>query len=232
MKTHRASAVAVGVLYVVGTVAGVLSVVVTRAVLTHADVLAAVAANPFPIRLGAFFILIMGLSLAAMPLFLYPLFKRDNQVVALGMVVFRGAIEGTVYLLFVINWLLLAAVSTSVVNSGTDEASVRTIAGLLVHAHEVVAPVLSFAFIIGASCLYTLFYRTRLIPRWISVWGALALGPYLAAYLLKFFNVSASLDLLYVPLAVQEMVMAIWLIARGFDQAALAELLARNGDRR
>jgi hypothetical protein len=44
---------------------------------------------------GAFLILVMGLSLAAMPLFLYPLFRKDSEPLAMGMVVFRGALEGT-----------------------------------------------------------------------------------------------------------------------------------------
>uniref|UniRef100_UPI0018F59CD8 DUF4386 family protein n=1 Tax=Paenibacillus alkalitolerans TaxID=2799335 RepID=UPI0018F59CD8 len=76
MKTYRMTAVIVGVLYIIGTVSGILSLVVTRDLLAGEDFLTRIAANPSQLNLGAFFILMMGLSLAAMPVFLYPLFKK------------------------------------------------------------------------------------------------------------------------------------------------------------
>ena len=49
----------------------------------------------------------MGLALAMIPVVLYPLFRRQNHVLALGYVVFRGAIEPTAYLLMATSRLLL-----------------------------------------------------------------------------------------------------------------------------
>ena len=94
MTNHRLTAIVVGVLYIVSTVSGILSVVVTGQLLAAESPLLSIAANPARLQLGAFFVLVMGLSLAAMPVFLYPLFCRKNEALALGMVVFRGAIGG------------------------------------------------------------------------------------------------------------------------------------------
>ena len=176
----------------------------------------------------------MGLSLAAMPVFLYPLFRRKNEALALGMVVFRGAIEGMIYLLFVVNWLLLSAFSKelAVVNfsaAGAGATPLLIVGNTLLHAHQSISPVLTIVFIIGATFLYVLFYKTRLIPRWLSLWGLIGAVPYLAVDLLKFFGVDAGIDFLYAPLGVQEMVMALWFIIRGFDRAALDELMPQIG---
>jgi len=229
MTTHRRTAVIVGVLYIVGTVSGILSVVVPGELLTGESPFLRIATNPMRLHLRAFFVLVMGLSLAAMPVFLYPLFRRKNEALALGMVVFRGAIEGMIYLLFVVNWLLLSAFSKELVAAGLTGAGAGAGAGTgvtpllmvgntLLHAHQSISPVLTIVFIIGATFLYVLFYQTRLIPRWLSLWGLISAVPYLTVDLLKFFGVDAAVDFLYAPLGVQEMVMALWLVIRGFDR--------------
>lgn len=77
------------------------------------------------------------------------------------------------------------------------------------------------AFYLGASMYYYVFYRFRLIPRWLSGWGltGTALGTF--AGLLVLFRVtdymSTTQIALNVPIGVNEMVLAIWLLVRGFD---------------
>ncbi len=235
MINHRRTAVIVGVLYIVGTVSGILSAVVTGDLLATESPFLIIAANPARLRLGAFFVLLMGLALAAMPVFLFPLFRRKDEALALGLVVFRGAIEGATYLLFVISFLLLSSFSSGIAAEGGDAGAVAAgtlppallaVGSTLLHSHESIAPVLTIVFIIGAVFLYALFYQTKLIPRWLSLWGLIAAVPYLAVDLLKFFGVDLGLEFLYAPLGVQEMVMALWLIIRGFDRAAVEALTA------
>jgi hypothetical protein len=83
--------------------------------------------------------------------------------------------------------------------------------------------VLSVVFCLGGVMFYALLYRSRIVPRWIAVWGLAAIPLYLAAFLLAMYAVigynSSTLNLLVLPLAVQEMVLGIWMIARGFRPA-------------
>ncbi|MDX8366038.1 DUF4386 domain-containing protein [Cytobacillus sp. IB215665] len=230
MKAYRMTAVIVGVLYIIGTASGILSKLVTGDLLAGEDFLSKIAANPHQLNLGAFFILIMGLSLAAMPVFLYPLFKKKNEALALGMVVFRGPLEGSVYILAVVSWLLLSVFSKEFTAAGAEEASLQVIGNVLLQANDIMSPVTTIVFIIGAMLLYTLFYLTKLLPRWLSVWGLIGAVIYLAVDLLKLFGLNLNLEMLYAPLGVQEMIMALWLIIKGFNQAALNELLtAKHG---
>jgi hypothetical protein len=223
MKTYRMNAVMAGGLYVLGTVAGVLSVVVVGG-FPDEDFLARIAADPSRLTLGAFFILIMGFSLAAMTLFLYPLFRKDSEPLALGMLIFRGPLEGTCYILSALSWLLLGALSVEITAAGADSAALQAVGDVMLQVTDKLGDIVTFSFLTGAVCLYTSFYRTRLIPRWLSGWGLIAAVPYLVHYLLHFFDIDPGLMLLVVPLAVQEMVMGLWLIIRGFNQATLEEL--------
>ena len=113
MKTYRLNAVMAGALYILGTVAGVLSVVAVGG-FPDEDFLTRIAADPSRLTLSAFLILIMGFSLAAMTLFLYPLFRKDSEPLAMGMVLFRGAFEGTWYILSALSYVALGALGITV----------------------------------------------------------------------------------------------------------------------
>ena len=225
MKSNRKTAIIVGVLFIVGTVSGILSAVVTGSILGAPDFLAQVAANETRMVTGAFFVLLMGLSLAMVPVMMFPIFKKQNEALALGAVVFRGPLEATTYILMVVSWLLLIVVSREFVSAGAADASqFQALGAVLLKANEMINPVLEIIFSLGALMFYTLFYQTRLIPRWLSGWGLIGAVVYLAAGVMALFG--AEMGFLLALLGLQEMVMALWLIFKGFNPAATASEIA------
>jgi hypothetical protein len=70
---------------------------------------------------------------------------------------------------------------------------------------------------------YYVFFRSRLLPRWLSGWGIAGVLLMLVACLSALFsrNPVTSYTILILPIAVQEIVMAVWLVARGFSSAAI-----------
>ena len=67
---------------------------------------------------------------------------------------------------------------------------------------------------------YALFYQTRLIPRWLSVWGFVGALVYFAAGVMALFGIE--MGFLLAALGLQEMVMALWLIFKGFNSTSNA----------
>jgi Domain of unknown function (DUF4386) len=63
--------------------------------------------------------------------------------------------------------------------------------------------------------LYSLLYQARLIPRWISIWGLVAAVLTLLPSLTALFGIN--LDILKFVMLPQEMVMAGWMIVKGFN---------------
>jgi hypothetical protein len=211
----------VGALFIVGTVAGILSVVCTYPILSAPDYLLKAAANANQVALGAFFVLIMALALALVPVVIFPVLKKHDEILALGYVVFRGALETGTYLVTVISWLLLVKLGQGYVTAGAPSAPYfQSLGNLLIKATEIGATTTALVFSLGALMLYLVFYRARLVPRWLSVWGLIGAILYLASGLFALFSVD--LGILMAPLALQEMVMAVWLIVKGFEPAALA----------
>jgi uncharacterized membrane protein HdeD (DUF308 family) len=80
--------------------------------------------------------------------------------------------------------------------------------------------------------LYYALYQTKLLPRWIAIWGLLGGILYLISGILPFFDIikpmSETEALLRMPIAFQEMVMALWLIVRGFNPAATIFTMPRT----
>lgn len=234
MKTYRLNSVMAGALYFLGTVFGILGGVIGGEVLTSiisgkplegVDLLGVVAANSSRLTTGAFFTLMMGISLAAMTVFLYPIFRKDSEELAMGMVFFRGALEGTYYMVVTLGLLMLVALGREYVATGGSLAALLSMGNLLYQFQDFVAPVGTFVFLIGATCLYISFYRTRLIPRWLSVWGLIGVVPYAAYALLHFFHLDTGYGFyLQMVLAPQELVMGAWLVIAGFDRKAVKEL--------
>ena len=221
MKTHRATAAIVGILYIMGTVAGVLSMVVTGGILEAPDFLSTVAAHANQARWGALLSLVMGFALAMVPALMYPILKRQSEALAIGYVIFRGALETVTYIAVAMCWLLLVVDARQYADSGTEVASqLSSLGTLVVKAMDPIIAIQGIVFSIGALMFYYLLYQGRLIPRWLSGWGIVAVVGYLTAGVIAVF--SANLVILLMPLAVQEMVMAIWLIAKGFSPGTIA----------
>ena len=211
MSADRKAAVWIGVLYIIGTVAMVLSGVVTNAVLSGPAYLAQVAAQPNQVAIGALLLLLAGFALALVPVVFWPVGKRYNETLAMGYVVFRGAIEGVIYIVGVLCWLLLIALSKEP-DAGPLASFVRTTETVI--WDQLVA----IPFVLGALMFYVLLYQSRLVPRWLSTWGLVGAALYIVAPLGSMFGLS--LGFFMAPLALQEMVMAVWLIAKGFNPSA------------
>ena len=208
MSAERKAAALIGVLYIIGTVGLVLSVVVTGGILTGPDYLARVAAQPDQVAIGALLVLVAGLSLAMVPVVFWPIGKRYNETLAMGYIVFRGGQEMVMYIATALAWLLLIALST--------EPDSAPFARFLRTAESVAwDQLVAIPFVLGALLFYVLLFRSRLVPRWLSVWGLVGAALYIVPPIGSMFGLS--LGFLMGPLALQEMVMAVWLIAKGFN---------------
>jgi len=227
MNNYRKNAIVTGVLYIIGTVAGILSIVFINPLLNSPDLLTAVSADGSQLILGALIVMVMALALAMVPVVMFPVLRRHNEVLALGYVVFRGALETFFYFAIVISSLSLLILSQVVV---TDISALQTVATELLET-EILGSLLTIVFILGALMFYTVLYQSKLVPRWLSGWGLIATLPYLVAALLVLFGtnepMSTTDSLLQMPLGIQEMVLALWLIVKGFNPTAVESGSAR-----
>lgn len=238
MNTYRKNAVMTGVLYFLGSVFGffgtivggeVISSIVLTKPLSDSDLLSVLATDPSRLIGGAFLVLLMGISLVAMTAFLYPILKKDSKELALGMLLFRGTLEGAWYFMATVGYLALFILGKEYVATGANSVALQSMIKFVYQFQDILSPAGTILFLIGATCLYVSFYRTRLIPRWLSVWGLIGVVPYMAYALLHLFQMDNGIGFyLQMLLGPQEIVMAVWLIVKGFNPVAVATLSAKT----
>lgn len=224
MTSEKKTAVVVGVLFIVATVAG-LSQFALRGALSSPDYLVEIAAGANSIVAAAVLDMIMIGAIFAIPVVVFPILKLHSVGAARGYLAAR--ISEAVALAFgTISLLVLVSLSKDYVASGAPVAAhYDTIGRLLLSAGDwslLVGGQVIFSF--TALILNLVLYRARLIPRIIAAWGLIGAPLALASGLLVLFGViadsSAIQTALIVPIAVQEMVFALWLIVRGFSLPA------------
>jgi len=100
---------------------------------------------------------------------------------------------------------------------------------LLVKAIDIFDGILSIVFSLGLLMFYSVLYQAKLIPRWLSVWGLIGVILYFASGLLMMPGLITSTinDVLQLPIFLQEMFLAVWLIVKGFNPSAIASLSAK-----
>jgi len=225
MNSYRKNAIIVGVLFIIATVVPLLSFPFTRHV-DAPDYLIQVSTNATQVIVGALFELIMAFACAGIAIWLYPILKKHNEALALGSVGAR-LVEGVFFLVAVVGLLSLVTLSQEFVKAGAPDASYfQTLGTLLLAARDWAGVLGSFAFILGALMYYYIFYQSKLVPRWLSVWGLIGVPLWIAAELLLMFGLthpfSTTVILLDLPIGVNEMVLAVWLIVKGFNPSAIA----------
>jgi Domain of unknown function (DUF4386) len=227
MDTNRGIAVATGVLFIIATVADLISrVALVQPILGAPDYLTKISANEDQVLLGALFLFIGAVSAAGIALALYPVLRKHNGGLAIGSVGFR-LIEGALYLGMVVCLLTLVTLSRESANAGAAASSAYVVPGALVMAaRDSLSQVSVLTFGLGALMYYWVFYRSRLVPRWLSAWGLVAIPMVMVSILLVMFGLLESFSppqlVLALPILLQEMVLAVWLIAKGFNPSTIA----------
>jgi hypothetical protein len=216
MDSSRRTALIAGTLFIVATAASLLGTAFEPS-LTRTGYLTRISQSMIRVSAGGLFELIAAGTSAGIAIALYPVLRRWSGTLALGAVVFR-ALEAAMYTVAAVSVLSLLEVAHRLTHAaGTDRGSLQAVGDslLAVRKEAVLAGV--FAFAVGGLMYYTVFYRSRLVPRWLSGWGIAGELLMLATCLSALFSQSpvTSYTILILPI-VQEMVLAVWLIGKGF----------------
>jgi hypothetical protein len=225
-KYYRKAATVTGVLFLIATVADILSIPFLASMNTT-NYLVDVSSNKGLFSVGALLLFVGGVAATGVAISLYPVLRRFNEGLALGAVVFR-TFEGLLRFVAVCSLLLLITLSQQFVEAGAPDSSYFQTSGiLLVAAYHWVANVGALlAFSLGCLLYYIVFYRTKLIPRWLSVWGLVGGALSMVSVVLVLLGFVAPFSpgqiIFNLPILPQEIVLAVWLIVKGFDPSAFA----------
>ena len=219
MNSNRKRTIIAGSLYIVGTVAGVFSI---STAVDAPDYLVKASANANQVLTSALFQFIMTIAYLGFTITLYPILRKQMESLALGFLSFRivAAVLNIIGFLFL---LMIMSLSQQYVKAGThDLSNFQTLGDLLRTGRDFINHVaMIFATSVGGLMFYLLLFKTKLIPRWLSLWGFIGTIFTIFASLLvmyKMIDILTSTYLVFnLPLILLEIVLAIWFITKGFD---------------
>jgi hypothetical protein len=229
-RPYRSTAVIVGVLFIVATAFLFVGEAFYGPILESSEVLEVAYPDRVTAVVGVLLEFLCVLAILLIPVFLFPLLRRQNEALALGYVGFRF-LEVVLFIAIEVNLLSLISVSEDYLATGSDSSSYEAIAASIRSQNDWIFFMYVITFAIGALVLYTLLYQSRLVPRWLSVWGLIGGGMMLVGTVLIMLEALEGVpglesELIWAgPIAVQEMVMALWLIIKGFNATALRTMV-------
>jgi hypothetical protein len=234
MNTYRKNAIIVGVLFIIATAFLFICESFYKPILSSPDYLELAYPNRIIVVIGLLLEFTCVLAIPLIPVFLFPVLRKHNEPLALGYVVFR-LFETVLFVAVILNKLSLISVSENYLNNGGLDASYFQNFGSSIQSWNAWAWLIYvMVFTLGALMLYVALYQSKLVPHFISGWGFIAAVLLLTGIVLSMVEVNLMLpegafELIFAaPIAVQEMVFAVWLIVKGFNPSAIASQTAEQ----
>ncbi|PYI54548.1 DUF4386 domain-containing protein [Paenibacillus flagellatus] len=233
MNSIRKSSIIVGVLFLLAAVTAVIGLVLYDPILNGPDYMTRGAEHANRIILGAIMELVLVVSAIGTATTMFPLLRTYNETIALWHVCFRF-LEAVVITIGIISVLSLLTLSREYVAAGAPDIASFQPSGTVLKAIHDWTFMIGPNFLLGVNTImYSyIFYKSGLVPRFIPVLGITGSILVFAASLLEMFGVFPQLSvwgaLMSLPVAANEMTLAVWLLAKGFNESALASLIARK----
>jgi len=222
MDSHRKTAIIVGALFVIATVTAILTITILGSTLETPLDQNVVTDNEYQIGLAALFWIILAISVTGIGFFMYPIIKKYNQSLALGYISFRLT-ESICIIISSITLLSILTISKDYLAGTIDAANYQSLGSLLLAIQNWSFEIGTLIFLgLGGFFIYYPLYELKLVPRVLTIWGLIGAACVLLYGLLALFGLTADLavlNLLAAPIAIQEMVFAAWLIAKGFSSS-------------
>lgn len=221
-KVDKRNGVITGYFFIAATVTAIIGLKLYDPILKTPDYLTQAAANFNQIILGAVFEMILVASVFGTAIMLYPYLKAYNIRLGLGYLCFR-VLEAVVILMGIVSVLSLLTLSYSYTTVANPDETVYYAIGIIAKAFHDWTFLLGPKFVLGINTfIYSyVFYKTGLVPIRLSLLGLTGACLVFIDALLDMFGIIESFSLgdiiMVLPIALYEMILAVWLIRKGFN---------------
>jgi len=236
MNSNRKTAIIVGILFIINLVANTIGSSIMESIMYAPDYLSKLYANQTLVIIAEFLELICAVAIIGIVVKMFPILKEQDEKIARRFFAFR-TIEVVMMVVGIIIALSLLPLSQEYVKAGAPDDDYFQTRGNLALAGRYWAFKMVLIFcLLGYLMFFYLTYQSKLIPRFISVWGLIIVPLMFTAIMLEIF-VSDSFSyttmfpgflIFYLPGAPLDLVLGIWLIVKGFNDDEIASGSAKT----
>lgn len=216
-----------GIAYLVQFVASLLSDPLSSAAIgsgSMSENLVSIANNAMLMRISIIIELVTALGIIVMTVLLYVVLQKQNKIISLLALSF-WLIEAVFLVVSSIGANALIPLSLEFVLAGTPDPSYLLTLGTLFSSITEFSYAIHIMFFgLGGPLWYYLFYRSKQIPRFLSIWGLALIAPMpidVLLYLLGFGFEFIGRMIVLLPLIAYlpfEGVMGLWFIFKGLNE--------------
>ncbi|RCX15658.1 uncharacterized protein DUF4386 [Fontibacillus phaseoli] len=211
----------VGALFLLSTCSFLIGSGMLDPILHRNDLLVSVDSDRMSVFAGLFLELVNAIAVVGIAMLLQPTLKKYHDAFAFGYFASR-VMESVLLMISLIGPLILLALSKQSVSAGTTgDSYLQTLGNLAVEAHYLLFDIAMLVLSLGSLLFCYILYRSRLVPRWLSIIGLIGYTGLLASSSLSVAGLDAG-EVLYIPGAIFELVLPVWLMVKGFNPHAQA----------
>jgi hypothetical protein len=224
MNSNKKAAKLIGVLFILAAITAIVGLSSYNPILKGPDYLINGSKHANQVILGAIMELILVISAVGTATTMFPFLKRYNETIALWHVCFRF-LEAVIITVGIISVLSLLTLSREYAAGSLDIANFQA-SGILLKAIHDWTFLLGPNFMLGINTMmYSyIFFKSGLVPRFIPILGMTGATLVFIAALLEMFGIIQQVSvwgvILSLPVAANEMILAVWLIVKGFNKTA------------
>ena len=218
-NTYRTTARVVGALFIAGMVIGIAGHMLAQSILGAPDRLSIVPANAMLIGIGAMLLLLTVAGDAAHGVLMYPILKQDGERIAVGYLGFR-IVDAVFIAISVVFLLLQIPLGREYVNAAVPGTlNLQALSNVAIQANLYAYDIaMTFLGVAGLMLCYT-FYRAKLVPRPLAVWGLVGYATILGGSVLQIMGFNLS-SIHTIPGGLWELFIGVCLLAKGFNASA------------
>jgi hypothetical protein len=232
LPSTRKTAAIVGVLFLTQTVAFIIAEQLIGAVLKRPNYLTGISGDANALALGGLLAVVSGVAVVGVSVLLFPLLKRTSEPLALGYVCERVIELVLQVLFFMVAPLLLIAIGSGLRNGTVDAGSSQSLSSVFKGLNDVAIVVLYLVTSVGGTILAVLLLRSHLVPRPLAVLALIGYPVLFAGCVVDMFgatDVTVGSGLLaVVPGGLFELILPIWLLAKGFSHPVGADVMSQD----
>jgi hypothetical protein len=228
VNSYKTTARVVGALFIIATIAYTIGNALLTSILSVPDYLSNVYSNSALVVSGVLLEFVAAAANVFIGVLIFPVLKRYSERGALGYLATR-IFDGAGLVIAATAMLWLVTLSGETLSAGTESAAYSLILGkLLVAGSEMTFHVTMFALGLGGIFFSYLLFQSRLIPRAMAILGIISYVSLLIGSALELFGFSLNM-LHFVPGGIFELIMPLWLFAKGFNLADGSSEAAKSG---
>jgi hypothetical protein len=223
LPSPRKTAAIVGLLFLTQTVAFIIAEQLIGAVVKRSNYMTSISGDANALVLGGLLAVGSGVAVVGVAILLFPLLKRTSEPLALGYVCERVIELVLQVVFFMVAPLLMIAIGSGLRDGTIDPSSSHSLGSVFKGLNDVAIVVLYLVTSVGGTILAVLLLRSHLVPRPLGILALIGYPVLFAGCVLDMFgatDVTQGSGLLAIaPGGVFELILPIWLLAKGFSHS-------------